>query len=71
MSPLNTERLRALREKRGLSQRELAKAAGLHQPRIVELEAGKRANISLDTLERLADALGVAPAALLTRKRGK
>ena len=58
-------RTKARREKLGMSQRDLAKAAGLHQPRVVELEAGKRANISLDTLERLAKALKVKPATLL------
>src|SRR5688500_7442335 len=73
MSPLDTNELKKRREKLHLSQRALAKLAGVHQPRIVEREAGKRANISLDTLERLANALDCEPGALLkaTRKRAK
>jgi DNA-binding XRE family transcriptional regulator len=45
-----------LRLKRGLSQRELARRAGMQQPTIARLESGQTA--SLKTLRRLADALG-------------
>jgi ribosome-binding protein aMBF1 (putative translation factor) len=44
-----------LRQKRGLSQRQLAKRAQMQQPAIARLEAGKTA--SLKTLQRVAEAL--------------
>ncbi len=44
-----------LRIKRGLSQRELAKRAGLKQPTLARVESGKTA--SLRTLRRVAEAL--------------
>ena len=44
-----------LRIKRGLSQRELAKRAGMQQPMLARVESGKTA--SLRTLRRVADAL--------------
>ena len=44
-----------LRIKRDLSQRQLAKRAGMQQPVIARLEGGKTA--SLRTLKRVADAL--------------
>jgi DNA-binding XRE family transcriptional regulator len=45
-----------LRIKRGLSQRQLAKRAGMQQPSIARLEGGRGG--SLLTLRRVADALG-------------
>jgi len=51
--------LKRLRDKRGWSQEELAGEAGdLRQAAVSEIETG-RANPTLDTLERLATALGV------------
>ncbi len=44
-----------LRIKRGLSQRQLAKRAGMQQPVIARLEGGRAA--SLKTLRRVAEAL--------------
>lgn len=44
-----------LRIKRGLSQRQLAKRAGMQQPSIARLEGGRGG--SLRTLRRIADAL--------------
>ncbi len=44
-----------LRIKRGLSQRELARRAGMQQPTLARVESGKTA--SLRTLRRVADAL--------------
>ena len=65
MSPIDAEKVRALREKRGLTQRQLADAADVWQPRIAELETGKPVSITVETLERIAKALGVKPARLL------
>jgi ribosome-binding protein aMBF1 (putative translation factor) len=45
-----------LREKRGWSQRDLAKVTGIKQPQIARIEKGGQMP-TLDTLWRLADAL--------------
>ena len=45
-----------LRQQSGLSQRQLAKRAGMQQPVIARLESGRPAN--LGTLRRVAEALG-------------
>ena len=50
--------IHALREKRGLSQRELAERLGTTQSAIARLEAGN-VSPSLATLDKVADALGV------------
>jgi transcriptional regulator with XRE-family HTH domain len=57
-------RLRELRELRGLSQEALADAAGIHRTHVSLIERSKRA-VRLDTLFRLARALGVDPADLV------
>lgn len=46
-----------LRVQRGMTQTQLARAAGIAQPRIAEIE-NARANPRLDTLERVARAFG-------------
>lgn len=51
------DELIALRKAKGLTQRELAKAANLAQPAIARLES-KSATPQLDTLLKVADALG-------------
>lgn len=48
----------ALREARELSQRDLARRAGIAQPMIARIESGKAKNLELKTLARLAAALG-------------
>lgn len=48
----------ALREKRGLSQRELAKLLGTTQPYVAKLESGRVKNLGLRTLVKCATALG-------------
>jgi transcriptional regulator with XRE-family HTH domain len=52
--------LRRLREAKGLSQDALAADANQHQGLISEIENG-RANVELDTLGKIAAALGVHP----------
>lgn len=47
-----------LRMERGLSQKQLAEAAGLSQPRITDIERSD-ANPTLLTITRIANALGV------------
>jgi transcriptional regulator with XRE-family HTH domain len=55
--------LRAIREQRSLSQRDLAAAAGLSVAAIIRLEQGQR-HPWPRTAKQLADALGVEPEAL-------
>jgi DNA-binding XRE family transcriptional regulator len=52
-----------LRIQRGYTQRRLADELGVTQPRVAEIE-GARANLKLDTLDRLARVLGVETSSL-------
>ena len=56
--------LRRLRTKAGLSQVDLAEAAGLAQPRISEIERMVIHNPELKTIEAIAGALGVSVSTL-------
>lgn len=56
--------LRAAREQAHLTQDELASRSGVAQTTISSLECGTRTNPTLNTLERLAKALGIAPSDL-------
>jgi transcriptional regulator with XRE-family HTH domain len=58
------QHLRALRERRGMSQEQLAKEAAMHAVAISLIERGQRA-VKLDTLRKLCIALRVQPAELL------
>lgn len=53
-----------LRNQRGMTQRDLARALGVAQPRIAEIEAA-RASARIDTVGRLAAVFGVEPWTLL------
>jgi transcriptional regulator with XRE-family HTH domain len=57
--------LKTLREKRGMTQLELATKAGVAQGYLSNLEAGAKKNPGLDVLKRLARALGVPVGELL------
>jgi transcriptional regulator with XRE-family HTH domain len=57
--------LKALRTARGLTQVELAKKMKRKQAYISQLESGTENNPTLDTLRRLAKALGVSVAELV------
>ena len=54
------EIMRMWREKRGLTQPELAKLSGISQVTISALEIGRNSGGNLDTIELLADALGLS-----------
>lgn len=60
-------RLRALRMAAGLTQAELARRTGIHRPNIARVEAGRHTP-SLDTLARLASAIGVPTTSVLAEE---
>lgn len=49
---------------KGMSQVELARASGVSRATIIGLESGEITNSKLDTLRKLADALGLTMDAL-------
>ena len=59
------QKVRALREQKGMSQEELAFETGLHRTYISGIERGVR-NPTVLILERIAQKLDVQPAELLT-----
>jgi transcriptional regulator with XRE-family HTH domain len=62
------DNIRRLRKARGLTQEQLAHEAGMAMRYVAGVERGEE-NPSLRFLIKMADALGVEPAALLTRER--
>jgi transcriptional regulator with XRE-family HTH domain len=56
--------LRKIRGGVGISQEKLAEIAGLHRTYVSSVERGER-NVSLETIERLAIALGCSMASLM------
>ena len=66
MGILDCGKIKGFREARKLSQEEAAKLAGLAgRQNWNEIEGGRRTNITMDTLERVAKALGVKAKDLL------
>ena len=63
MTPLKL-RLAELRKRRGWSQAELGRRAGVNSSVVSRAERGET-DLSLSTLEKLAKALGVNPRSLL------
>jgi DNA-binding Xre family transcriptional regulator len=53
-----TVQLREERKRQGLTLRELSERTGIDEPALSRLETGKNANPTLDTLDRVAAALG-------------
>lgn len=66
MTDIFSQRLKAVRERRGLSQAELAKKAGLQPTAISHFETAGRSP-SFDNLRRLSDALSVSADYLMGR----
>ncbi len=52
--------IRKYRQGKGMSQEALARAANLSLPTIVKIESGETPNPSIDTVQKIAKALGVA-----------
>ena len=61
--------LRRVRQARSLSQEKLADLAGLHRTYVGSVERGET-NISIDNIEKLASALGIDAATLVTEDGG-
>ncbi|MGH9108305.1 MAG: helix-turn-helix domain-containing protein [Acidimicrobiales bacterium] len=59
--------LRAERAARALSQEAFADMVGVHRTYVGGLERGER-NVTLQTIERLAERLGIDPAVLLEER---
>lgn len=59
------DKIKMLRTKKGMTQEELGKACGLQRAAINKYEKGTVVNIKRSVLQKLADALGVAPVDLL------
>jgi len=55
-----SENIRKLRQKKGISQDRLSKEADLALNTIVKIETGENPNPTLETLEKIAKALGVS-----------
>jgi transcriptional regulator with XRE-family HTH domain len=64
------DRVRALRERTGLSQEALAAKVGIHRTYMGSVERGER-NICLKNIVRLALALGVHPRDLFDELEGR
>ena len=58
------QRLRAQREAQGLSQMALAEMCGMHFTFVSSVERGER-NISVATLLRMAEGLGINPSVIV------
>ena len=63
------QNLRAYRERRGLSQEAFADLLGVHRTYMGGIERGER-NLTLKTLERIAEQTGVSPLELLAMPPG-
>ena len=66
MLKLDTERLESARKRKGLTQADAAaNAGGMAQSRWNDIESGRRANITIETLGIIAKAVGCKPSWLL------
>lgn len=59
-------RVRLLRESRGFNQTELARKMKVAPAAVAQIECGRNANPTLATINRLASALGITTAELLS-----
>ena len=64
------QNLRAYREGRGLSQEAFADLLGVHRTYMGGIERGER-NLTLKTLERIAEQTGISPLELLAMPPGR
>jgi predicted transcriptional regulator len=69
--PLAPGQIRLRREALGLSTREAARLAGMHQPAWVRIEVDAKANPTLSTLESVARVLGCGIGELVIQPKRK
>jgi transcriptional regulator with XRE-family HTH domain len=67
---LLAKNIRLFREQMGISQERLGELAGLHRTYISAVEGGNR-NITIDSIERLAEALNIDIRLLFTEQEKK
>ena len=67
MSNKISEKIRKLRQQKKISQDRLSKEADLALNTIVKIETGENPNPTLETLQKIAKALGVSTDELLKR----
>jgi predicted transcriptional regulator len=67
MPNLDGEKLRALREERFLSHRELAKLARVSPTTVLNLETNPETTAQRRTVRKLAEALGIEPVDLVSQ----
>lgn len=65
------QQILALREERGLTQRQFAELLGASQPYVAKLESGRVRNLGVKTLVKCARALGATVSIRLEPKRGR
>ena len=58
-------RVEQLRTTLGLTQQEVSKRVRLQRSSVANIERGKQGNVSLDTVERFAEAFGTSPKHLM------
>lgn len=63
-----SENIRKLRQKKGMSQDRLSKEADIALNTVVKIETGESPNPTVETLEKIAKALGVSMADLFKGK---
>ena len=56
---VESSKIKRLREKLGLSQEKLARLADVSNNTIINIEAGKQQNPTIETLKKIANALNV------------
>lgn len=57
---LESTKVKKLREKLGLSQEKLARLADVSNNTIINIESGKQTNPTIETVKKIANALGVS-----------
>jgi transcriptional regulator with XRE-family HTH domain len=65
MLRFDSQAMRRLREEKGLSQTEAARAAGMNASRWNDIECGGRTNVTIETLGKIAAVLACEPSDLL------
>jgi transcriptional regulator with XRE-family HTH domain len=67
MTPLRLD-IAKYRNAKGWTQEQLAERSGVHRVTIAKIESGQSANVGLDVIEKLADALGVKDPGKLVKR---